>query len=69
MRTIDRIALDGSDGWKVVVHAAECNEDGDCPICQTDFGECECPGPTQEDEFEYATFGGILLARPIGFQE
>jgi hypothetical protein len=51
-------------GWVLVVFSAECGEDGLCPVCGTlDFGECPCPGPTQDDEFEYRTIDGVLMAR------
>lgn len=49
--------------WVPVVFAAECDEDGNCPRCGTDFAECPCPGPTQ-DGFEYREFDGVLYARP-----
>jgi hypothetical protein len=51
-------------GWKLVVHSCECDEDGNCPVCGIDFGECECPGPTQ-DGMEYEQDKeGYLWARP-----
>lgn len=59
-------------GWKKVSFSADClggddDEPGDeCSVCGLDYcEECECPGPTQEDEFEYEEFDGILYARPI----
>jgi hypothetical protein len=65
------------DGWVPVVHAAEClningepaGEDDEpliCPICEIDYAECPCPGPHQEDEFEYQEAGGRLWARLKG---
>jgi hypothetical protein len=33
--------------------ANECDADGNCPVCGTDFTECDCPGITQDDEFDY----------------
>lgn len=39
--------------WKRVVFSAECDEDGNCPVCEIDYGECECFGPTMDDvEYE-----------------
>jgi len=54
-------------GWQRVVFSAECDDDGTCPVClDVDFGECPCPGPTQEEEFEYGTdVLGNLWARPL----
>jgi hypothetical protein len=59
--------------WKPVVFAADCiYEEWDefqecpiCPVCKTDYADCECPGPMQEDEFEYKEIDGQLYARPI----
>lgn len=52
--------------WQRVVFSAECDEDGNCPVCgDIDFAECGCPGPTQEDEFEYEEIDGVLMARRI----
>lgn len=51
------------NGWQRVVFAAECDEDGNCPACHDDFADCDCPGPTQDDEYEYEVFGGHLMAR------
>jgi hypothetical protein len=50
-----------SDGWSVTPH-----EPGDlCSICGLDYcEECECPGPTQMDEYEYQEFDGELYAKP-----
>lgn len=61
------------DGYRKVVFTADCIlEDWDddcempvCPNCLIEYSECNCPGPTQDDEFEYAEFNGILYARPI----
>lgn len=54
------------DGWVRVVFSADCDEDGNCPVCQViDFGDCPCPGPTQDDEYEYMEKIGYLYARPL----
>lgn len=51
--------------WQRVVFAAECDEDGNCPICKTiDFADCPCPGPTQ-DGYEYRETAHGLFARKI----
>jgi len=49
--------------WKRVVFSADCDEDGNCPICGIDYTECDCPGPTQ-DGIEYKIIDGILYGRP-----
>lgn len=52
--------------WRRVVFSAECDEDGNCPVCKTiDFGDCDCPGPTQ-DGMEYKEINGELFAREDG---
>ncbi|MBY6093837.1 hypothetical protein [Ferrimonas balearica] len=51
--------------WRLVVFADECDEWGNCPICEIDYADCDCPGPTQEDEYEYQTVGDCLYARPL----
>lgn len=43
--------------------AVEWDEDGNCPVRGVDFGECPCPGPTQDDEFEYREIGDVPHAR------
>lgn len=50
--------------WKLVVFSAECDEDGNCPFCEIDYGRCPCPGPTQDD-MEYREIDGVLYARPL----
>lgn len=51
-----------SDNWQIVVFSAECDEDGNCPVCGTDYAQCPCPGPTQDD-MEYEEHDGVLFAR------
>ena len=59
------------DKWVKVVFAADCKYekwDSDyecpvCPVCLTDYAECPCPGPTQDDEFDYKEIDGILYAK------
>lgn len=51
--------------WQRVIFSAECDEDGNCPICEIDYGDCPCPGPTMDD-YEYEERDGVLYARPRG---
>lgn len=49
--------------WKRVVFSAECDEDGMCPVCgDIDFADCDCPGPTQDDLYDYEVHRGVLCA-------
>lgn len=51
-------------GFRRVVFAIECDEDGNCPVCGDLYDVCDCPGPMQFDEFEYAIGrDGFLWAR------
>lgn len=50
--------------WRRVIFSADCDEDGNCPSCGIDYGECRCLGPTMED-YEYRERGGVLYARPM----
>lgn len=52
------------EGWEPVTFSSDCDEDGICPKCLTDFGDCPCFGPTQ-DELEYQEIEGQMFARPI----
>lgn len=52
--------------WLRVIHSCECDEEGNCPVCGIDYAECPCPGPTQEDEFEYDERADGLWARRLG---
>jgi len=57
----------GDTGWRRVMFAADCIDDGGeaiCPLCETDYSICDCFGPTQDD-IEYETFHGVLMGRPI----
>lgn len=53
--------------WKKVVFLGDCETDDDdvfvCPECGEEYAECDCPGPTMEDEYEYQEIDGILYAR------
>ena len=50
--------------WVPVVFAADCDEEGNCPVCGIDYAECGCPGPTQ-DGYEYEEIGGAMYARRV----
>ena len=52
----------GGDGWSRVVFAADCDDDGNCPVCGIDFADCGCFGPTQ-DGVEYDERPDGLFAR------
>jgi hypothetical protein len=52
-------------GWMPVIFSAECDEWGNCPRCGIDYAECPCPGPTQDDEYEYRIFSKNLWARRL----
>lgn len=57
--------------WQKVVHAHDCTEcemcgEPVCPTCTEHYADCECPGPTQDDEFEYRdATDGTLEARRL----
>lgn len=50
--------------WRRVVFASECDQDGTCPVCGIDYADCDCPGPTMDEEFDYREAGGVLWAKP-----
>ena len=50
--------------WLDVVWSADCDEDGNCPVCGTDYADCPCPGPTQ-DGYEYREQDGRLQAKAV----
>jgi len=50
--------------WVKVVFADDCGEPW-CKACEAHYSDCECPGPTQDDEFEYRERKGILEARKL----
>lgn len=56
----------GKSRWQKVIFSADCNDDGFCPVCgDIDFGDCPCPGPTQ-DGYEYEERLDGLYARWVG---
>lgn len=52
-------------GWRPVVFSSDTDEDGNCPLCRVDYAGCQCPGPTQDDTYEYQERDGVLWARPL----
>jgi hypothetical protein len=57
-------------GWVLVVTAADCKACEDCsepvcPVCIEHYADCACPGPHQDDEFEYCEVNGVLVARRL----
>lgn len=55
-------------GWKRVKLAAECYpcEACDEPVCNTcgeHYVDCDCPGPSQDDLYEYTIINEVLYAR------
>lgn len=51
--------------WKPVVFSHEVYDDGECPECHGQYEECDCPGPTMNDEYEYAEINGKLFAKKL----
>lgn len=49
----------GTEGkWQRVLYASDCVEcpmcgEELCPYCDMHYSQCPCPGPHQEDEYEY----------------
>jgi len=56
------IEAGAKDDWKKVVFASACDEEGNCPNCKIDYGQCGCPGPTMDDH-EYKEVNGVMYAR------
>lgn len=50
--------------WQIVVFVHDLDEDGNCPLCNIDYADCECPGPMQEG-YEYEEINGVLYARKV----
>ena len=66
MNTPLRFLPETSLPWLRVVFSADCDEDGNCPQCTIDYADCGCPGPTQEDDYEYREDAdGVLWARRL----
>jgi hypothetical protein len=57
-----------SHGWKHVVYAHDCTlcdmcEEPVCPHCEDHYADCACPGPHQDDIYEYKDMDGVEYAR------
>jgi deoxycytidylate deaminase len=55
--------LRDTDGWCPVVGITDLTTEGHCPNCRIEYADCPCPGPTDEDTYEYRWLGTSLLAR------
>jgi hypothetical protein len=56
--------------WKKVIYAHDCEAcdmcgDPVCPICEDHYADCDCPGPHQDDEYNYQEIKGVLYASAI----
>lgn len=59
------------DNWVKVIFFSDCVfEEWDidreypiCPVCKIDYGDCQCPGPTMEEEYDYKEIDGVLYAK------
>jgi hypothetical protein len=56
--------------WQEVVYAHDCEacdmcEEPVCPKCEVHYADCPCPGPHQDDEYEYQTIDGQEMARRL----
>ena len=54
--------------WTKVLWAEECEpcplcEDPLCEECEMHYGECPCPGPGNDELYEYKEIKGILHAK------
>jgi hypothetical protein len=54
--------------WVNVVFAADCDEceccgEPYCKQCDAHYADCECPGPHQDDMYDYKEFNGKLKAK------
>ena len=50
--------------WKRVIFAFECDDEGNCPVCGIQYGDCGCP-EEQMNDHEYTEIDGEMHARPI----
>lgn len=41
----------------------ECCGEPLCEGCMEHYADCDCPGPTQDDEYEYKEVHGVMYAR------
>ena len=55
-----------SNEWVKVVYSADCDEDGNCPVCTVDYAECDCIGPTMDErEVVYIWVDEVLYGRRL----
>ena len=56
--------------WRPVITAGDCEPcdccgELACPVCADHYADCDCPGPSQDDEFDYRVDRhGTLIASP-----
>lgn len=61
----------GITQWRLVVFADDCDPcyccgEPTCPVCDIHYADCDCPGPCEDDLYEYQeTDCGLLLARRL----
>lgn len=63
-----RLRQMSDQGWMRVRFAHECRPCQDCEEpwcnhCERHYADCDCPGPNQDDLYEYTTVDGVLYAR------
>ena len=61
-RTASRTVVIDGNTWTRVTFAHECDDQGACPHCLVAYGDCPCPGPT-EDGMDYCWIDGVMHAR------
>jgi hypothetical protein len=62
--------MNTEDNWQPVVFAHDCEtcpdcEDLLCPRCGIHYVDCDCPGPTQDDLYDYMMIGGVMHAKRL----
>lgn len=56
--------------WRRVIFSYECDNEGNCPRCRIDYGDCGCPGPSQEEEYDYREDAyGLLALKKVDIEE
>lgn len=60
--------MTGEIKWVRVVFADDCKPcpscgEPVCHVCDDHYADCSCPGPTQDDAYEYREAAGGLVAR------
>lgn len=71
--------MDGKDGHnhargRKVIFASDCCwcpccGELVCPVRDDHYADCDCPGPMQDDLYDYTEVDGVLYARPINEEE